>query len=72
MPGSDDDADGGYQGNSEVIMPYRKPRKGQPPPHWKEDPNTVRARVEHTLAHMKSYNILRNYRRKRDGILHST
>ena len=23
-------ADGGYQGNPEVIMPYRKPRQGQP------------------------------------------
>ena len=29
-------ADGGYQGNHDVIMPYRKPRDGQPPlPQWK-------------------------------------
>ncbi|PPK64803.1 transposase family protein [Actinokineospora auranticolor] len=70
-------ADGGYQGNPEVIMPYRKPRKGQPPlPQWKEDLNTihksVRARVEHALAHMKSWNILRNCRRKRDGVWYAT
>ncbi|PRY34522.1 transposase [Umezawaea tangerina] len=70
-------ADGGYQGNPEVIMPYRKPRTGQPQlPQWKEDLNTVhksiRARVEHALAHLKSYNILRNCRRKRDGVLHAT
>lgn len=70
-------ADGGYQGNPEVIMPYRKPREGQPPlPQWKQDLNTVhkrvRARVEHALAHMKSWNILRNCRRKRDGVWHAT
>ena len=45
-------------------------------PHWKEALNTVhkcvRARVEHTFAHMKSWNILRNCRRKRDGVKHAT
>ncbi|MFI0805601.1 transposase family protein [Amycolatopsis lurida] len=70
-------ADGGYQGNAEVIMPYRKPRKGQSPlPQWKEDLNTVhasvRARAEHAPAHMKTWNILRNCRRKRDGVSHAT
>ncbi len=70
-------ADGRYQRSPDVIMPYRTPRKGQPPlPHWKEDLNTVpksvRARVEHALAHMKSWNILRNCRRKRDGVRHAT
>jgi hypothetical protein len=70
-------ADGGYQGNPGVIMPYRKPRKGQPPlPQWKQDLNTVhksvRARAEHALAHMKFWNILRNCRRKRDGVWHAT
>ncbi|WP_442916463.1 transposase family protein [Lentzea sp. DG1S-22] len=70
-------ADDGYQGNPEVIMPYRKPRKGQPPlPQWKEDLNTVhksvRARLEHALAHMKSWNILRDCRHKRDGVWHAT
>jgi hypothetical protein len=28
--------------------------------------------VEHTLAHLKSYNIMCNCRRKRDGVLHTT
>jgi hypothetical protein len=70
-------ADGGYQGNREVIMPYRKPADGQPSlPQWKHDLNTVhkrvRARVEHALAHMKSWNILRNCRRKGDGVWHAT
>jgi DDE superfamily endonuclease/Helix-turn-helix of DDE superfamily endonuclease len=68
-------ADGGYQGNPMVIMPYRKPRDGSDLPDWKDDLNTVhkriRARVEHALAHMKSWNILRNCRRKKDGIWHA-
>jgi len=32
----------------------------------------VRARVEHALAHMKSWNILRNCRRKRTGVWYAT
>ncbi len=60
-------ADGGYQGNREVIMPYRKPRDGSPLPGWKQDLNaqhrTVRAQVEHALARMKCFKILRDYRR---------
>ncbi|SDM31506.1 transposase family protein [Allokutzneria albata] len=60
-------ADGGYQGNPEVIMPYRKPRDGADLPDWKEDLNTVhrsiRARAEHALARMKCWKILRDYRR---------
>ena len=69
-------ADGGYQGNPEVIMPYRKPADGSELPAWKTGLNTVhkriRARVEHALAHMKSWNILRNCRRKRDGVWYAT
>lgn len=70
-------ADGGYQGNPDVIMPYRKPREGEPPlPEWQERLNTVhkriRARVEHALAHMKAWNILRNCRRKGDGVYYAT
>jgi len=70
-------ADGGYQGNPDVIMPYRKPREGEPPlPAWKEQLNKVhkriRARVEHAIAHMKSWNILRNCRRKDKGVWHAT
>jgi hypothetical protein len=30
-------ADGGYQGNPEVIMPYRTPAGGGPLPGWKHD-----------------------------------
>jgi hypothetical protein len=66
-------ADGGYQGNPDVIMPYRNPREGQPPlPQWKQDLNTVhrriRARIEHCFAHMKSWKILRDCRRKQRGV----
>jgi hypothetical protein len=32
----------------------------------------VRARVEHASAHTKFWNILRNCRRKRDGVNHAT
>jgi hypothetical protein len=69
-------ADGGYLGNPEVIRPYRKPGKGRKLPEWKEELNTVhksvRARVEHALAHMKPWNILRNCRRKRSGVRYAT
>jgi hypothetical protein len=69
-------ADGGYQGNREVIMPYRKPRDGSDLPAWKAELNSVhkrvRARVEHALAHMKSPSILRNCRRKGDGVYYAT
>ncbi|GIJ81470.1 transposase family protein [Micromonospora phaseoli] len=60
-------ADGGYLGNPEVIIPYRKNRDGSPLPAWKQDLNAqhraVRAQVEHTLARMKNWKILRDYRR---------
>jgi len=69
--GADVLADGGYQGNPGVIMPYRKPA-GRELQDWQEDLNSVhrsvRARVEHAFAHMKAWNILRNCRRKRDGV----
>jgi hypothetical protein len=60
-------ADGGYQGNPGVVMPYRKPRDGSELTNWQEELNTthrhVRARVEHALADMKTWKILRDYRR---------
>jgi len=59
--------DAGYQSNSEVIMPYRKPCDGSDLRGWKDDLNSghrkVRARVEHALARMKCWKILRDYRR---------
>jgi hypothetical protein len=61
-------ADGAYRGNPAVIIPYRQPRDGGELPAWQEDLNathrSVRARIEHTLAHMKVWKILRDYRRK--------
>ena len=67
LAGRDVMADGGYRGNPEVIMPYRKPRDGSELPKWKQDYNAghrkVRARVEHALARLKTYKILRDYRR---------
>jgi len=60
-------ADGAYRGNPDVIIPYRKPDDGSALPQWQEDLNvvhrSVRARVEHTLARMKEFKILRDYRR---------
>jgi DDE superfamily endonuclease/Helix-turn-helix of DDE superfamily endonuclease len=60
-------ADGAYRGNPEVVIPYRKPADGSALPQWREDLNTVhravRARVEHALARMKEWKILRDYRR---------
>jgi hypothetical protein len=52
------------------------PRPGASFPEWKTELNTVhkrvRARVEHAFAYMKSWNILRNCRRKRDGVWYAT
>jgi hypothetical protein len=60
-------ADGAYRGNPEVVIAYRKPADGTALPQWQEDLNTVhrsvRARVEHTLARMKEWKVLRDYRR---------
>lgn len=60
-------ADGAYRGNPEVIIPYRKPTDGASLSQWKEDLNAahrkIRARVEHTLARMKEWKILGDYRR---------
>ncbi len=60
-------ADGAYRGNPEVIIPYRKPRDGSELPPWKHDYNSrhrkIRACVEHALARLKTYKILRDYRR---------
>ena len=58
--------DDGYQGKPGVIMPFRKPPDGSDLPDWQEDLNTthrkIRARVEHALARMKCWKILRDYR----------
>jgi DDE superfamily endonuclease/Helix-turn-helix of DDE superfamily endonuclease len=60
-------ADGAYRGNPQVIIPYRRPADGSDLPAWKQAYNaghrSIRARVEHALARLKTYNILRDYRR---------
>lgn len=65
-------ADGGYQGNPRCDHALSHLSQRQPAPGWKHDLNTihkrVRARVEHALAHLKTWNVLCNRRRKRDGV----
>ncbi|GGL92796.1 hypothetical protein GCM10012279_08050 [Micromonospora yangpuensis] len=60
-------ADGAYRGNPDVIIPYRKPTDSSELPDWKKNLNkhhrTVRAQVEHALARMKPFKILRDYHR---------
>ncbi|MCA1229553.1 transposase family protein [Saccharopolyspora sp. 6M] len=60
-------ADGGYHGNHGVIMPYRKRSGEQALPPWHEklngDHRRIRARIEHALAGMKTWKILRDHRR---------
>ncbi|MDI5963943.1 transposase [Streptantibioticus silvisoli] len=64
-------ADGGYRGTG-LIIPHRRERGRAELPAWKEEHNTshrnVRARVEHTFAHMKTWKILRDCRLKGDGV----
>jgi hypothetical protein len=68
-------ADGGYRGNPEVIMPFRKPGKDQELPDWKAAVNTshkrVRARVEHALSRLKCWKIMRDYRRAASTLEHT-
>jgi hypothetical protein len=63
-------ADGGYQG-TRLVIPHRR-TKGKELSAWKEEHKCshkrVRARVEHTLARMKGWKILRDCRLKGDGI----
>ncbi|MEU3972995.1 transposase [Streptomyces bacillaris] len=67
-------ADGGYRGPGLTIPHYRRHKNEELPP-WKEEHNAshrkVRARVEHTFAHMKSWKILRDCRLKGDGVHHA-
>ena len=67
-------ADGGYHGTG-LIMPFRARRDGRPLTSWQEQLNAehrrIRARVEHTLARMKCWKVLRDHRR-RGRHLHTT
>lgn len=55
--------DGGYRGNPDVIMPYRKPADGSELPEWEKNSTPSTTQSEHTPARMKSWKILRDYRR---------
>lgn len=70
-------ADGAYRGPNctAVIIPHRKPGDGSDLPEWKQEHNAshrkVRARVEHVLARMKNWKILRDCRRRDTGLTHA-
>ncbi|MFF7098541.1 transposase family protein, partial [Streptomyces rubradiris] len=67
-------ADGGYRGTG-LVIPHRRERGQTELPAWKEEHNTshrtVRARVEHAFARMKTWKILRDCRLKGDGVHHT-
>ncbi|MFI8437855.1 transposase [Streptomyces sp. NPDC079020] len=67
-------ADGGYRGTGLVIPHRREPGQSELEP-WKEEHNAshrkVRARVEHTLARMKTWKILRDCRLRGDSVHHT-
>ncbi|MET7981048.1 transposase [Streptomyces mirabilis] len=67
-------ADGGYRGTG-LVIPHRREPGQVELPAWKEEHNRshrkVRARVEHTFAHVKSWKILRDCRLKGDGVHHA-
>ncbi|WP_327277425.1 transposase [Streptomyces sp. NBC_01224] len=66
-------ADGGYPGTG-LVMPHRR-RKGEDLPDWEQEHNkshkSVRARVEHAFARMKTWKILRDCRLRGDGVQHA-
>jgi len=53
------------------VIPHRK-KPGRDLMTWQEEHNTghrrVRARVEHVIGRMKNWSILRNCRRKGQGV----
>ncbi|WP_406176871.1 transposase [Streptomyces canus] len=67
-------ADGGYRGTG-LVIPHRRKRKDEELPPWKEEHNrshkSVRARVEHVFARMKTWKILRDCRLKGEGVHHA-
>ncbi|MFA3841762.1 transposase [Streptomyces aureus] len=67
-------ADGGYRGTG-LVIPHRRAPGQRELEAWKEEHNTshrkVRARVEHAFARMKTWKILRDCRRKGDGVHHA-
>ncbi|MFF8503904.1 transposase [Streptomyces anulatus] len=67
-------ADGGYRGTG-LVIPHRRGRGRTELPAWKDEHNAshreVRARVEHVVARVKSWKILRACRLKADGVHHA-
>ena len=64
-------ADGGYRGTG-LLIPHRRQPGQAELPAWQEEHNAshrrVRARVEHVLARMKAWKILRDCRRRGAGV----
>lgn len=64
-------ADGGYQGSGCLIPHRRRPGESEVV-GWRTEHNrdhrNVRARVEHVFARMKNWKVLRDCRRKDDGV----
>ena len=63
-------ADGGYQG-TRAHIPQRRRHKDEPLVDWKESHNAshrkVRARIEHTVAKMKTWKVPRDCRLRGTG-----
>ena len=70
-------ADGAYRGPNcpGVIIPHRRPGDCSEVVDWKQEHNRshrrVRARVEHVFARTESWKILRDCRRRGDGVAHA-
>ncbi len=64
-------ADGGYRGTG-LLIPHRRQPCQAKLPAWQEEHNAshrqVRARVEHVFARMKNWKILRDCRRRGNGV----
>lgn len=64
-------ADGGYRG-ADCLTPHRRKAGQAEVSGWRADHNRdhrrVRARVEHVFARMKNWKVLRDCRRKGDGV----
>ncbi|WP_234351230.1 transposase [Streptomyces sp. H021] len=66
--------DGGYSGTG-LVIPHRRKRGQSELPDWKEEHDKshkqVLARVEHVIARMKTWKILRDCRLRGNGVHHA-
>lgn len=63
-------ADGGYRGHRDLVIPRFRGRRIVRDLAWRRHCRR-RARVEHVIAHLKNWRVLRDHRRRGQHLLHT-